>query len=70
MFLREKTSGDLVEVIDVTELMDPNSEGVNVSHHAGEEKGDPVSALKSTLTFPSGEALPVCWLDPHYRVNF
>lgn len=70
MFLRDKSSGDLVEVIDVTELMDPNRESVSVSRHAGEEKGDPVSALKSSLTFPSGEPLPVCWSDPHYRVNF
>lgn len=70
MFLRDKGSSDLVEVLDVTELMDPNRESVSVSSHAGEEKGDPVSVLKSTLTFPSGEALPVCWLDPHYRVNF
>jgi len=70
MFLRDNSSGDLVEVLDVTELVDPNRENVTTSRHAGEEKGDPVSTPKSSLTFPSGEALPACWLDPHYRVNF
>jgi len=70
MFLRDKNSGDLVEVLDVTELLDPNDDSVRVVPHAGEEKGDPVSARKSALTFPSGEALPACWLDPHYRANF
>jgi hypothetical protein len=70
MFLRDKSNGDLVEVLDMTELMDPNLDSVSVSCHAGEERGDPVSTRKSALTFPSGETLPVCWLDAHYRVNF
>ncbi|MCF7821146.1 MAG: acetyltransferase [Mariprofundaceae bacterium] len=70
MFLRDKSSSDLVEVLDMTALMDPNQESVSVSRHAGEEKGDPVDARKSELVFPSGETLPVCWVDAHYRVNF
>ncbi len=70
MFLRNKSTGDLVEVLDLTALMDPNQENINVTFHAGEERGDPVDTQKSTLTFPSGEALPVCWLDPHYRISF
>jgi hypothetical protein len=70
MFLRDKSSGDLVEVLDVTALMDPNQESISVRRHAGEERGDPVDARKSKLVFPSGETLPVCWTDAHYRVNF
>ncbi|NOR72421.1 MAG: acetyltransferase [Mariprofundaceae bacterium] len=70
MFLRDKNSGDLVEVLDVTALMDPNQESISVRRHAGEERGDPVDTRKSELVFPSGEALPVCWTDAHYRVNF
>jgi len=70
MFLRDTNSGDLVEVMDTTQLIDPNQESLKVVHHAGEERGDPVSREKSSLTFPSGESLPVCWQDPHYRVNF
>jgi hypothetical protein len=70
MFLKDVSSGDLVEVLDTTQVCDPNQDSVSVSYHAGEEKGDPLKVQKSSLTFPSGEALPVCWLDPHYRVNF
>ena len=70
MFLRDKSSGDLVDVLETTALMDPNQDSISVSRHAGEEKGDPEDTRKSELVFPSGEALPVCWTDAHYRVNF
>lgn len=70
MFLRDRNNGDLVEVLDITVLMDPNVDSVAVRSHAGEEKGDPVNIGKALLTFPSGEPLPQCWLDPHYRVSF
>jgi len=70
MFLRDNSSGDLVEVMDVKALADPNTDRVTVARHAGEEKGDPVATAKASLTFPSGESLPRCWLDPHYRVSF
>lgn len=70
MFLRDTKSGDLVEVLNIEQLGDPTQQSLKVAYHAGEEKGDPVSIEKSALSFPSGEALPVCWLDPHYRVNF
>jgi len=70
MFLRDKSSGDLVEVMDVTQLVDPNGDTVRVVSHAGEERGDPVTVSKTSLEFPSGEALPKCWVDSHYRVSF
>ncbi len=70
MFLRNKQSGDLAEVLDIKRTFDPNEKNVWVKYQAGEEVGDPVSAAKADLTFPSGESLPRCWLDPHYRVNF
>jgi len=70
MFLKNAGNGDLAQVIDMSELTDPNSSTVTVRYHAGEEAGDPLGANKSDLVFPSGEALPKCWLDPHYRVSF
>ena len=70
MFLRNVSNGDLAQVLKQGELTDPNSTSVTVRYHAGEEAGDPVSVEKSGLVFPSGEALPKCWLDPHYRVSF
>jgi len=70
MFLKDKKSGDLVEVIDPKEMFDPATAKMKVRFQAGEEVGDPVSVSKSGLCFPSDEALPRCWLDTHYRVKF
>ncbi len=35
--------------------------------HAGEELQEPDSYMKWEMMFPSGESLPRCWLDSHYR---
>jgi hypothetical protein len=70
MFLKNTNNGDLAQVIELDRLTDPNSATVTVRYHAGEEVGDPVNAVKVELASPSGEALPKCWLDAHYRVSF
>ncbi len=69
MFLKD-AQGDLVQVLDIQELVDPHREVLRVRYQAGEEPGDPVEVRKAELRFPSGEELPRCWLDPHYRVRF
>jgi len=70
MFLKDTQSGDLVEVLDPKEMFDPASSTMKVRYQAGEEVGEPVHAEKTRLEFPSGESLPKCWLDIHYRVKF
>lgn len=70
MFLKDSETGDLVEAVDMKEAIDPTVEQITVRYQAGEEVGDPVRVDKAKLTFPSGETLPKCWLDPHYRVEF
>jgi len=70
MFLKDKNSGDLVEVLDAKEMFNPASPTMKVRHQAGEEVGEPVDANKADLCFPSDEALPRCWLDTHYRIKF
>lgn len=67
MYLKHKPSGDLVEVMNVTELVDPCREAVTGRFHAGEELQEAAPFAKSDLAFPSGEPLPRCWLDPAYR---
>jgi len=67
MFLKETKSGDLVEVLDLQALFDPNRGSVHGRFHAGEEMPDPGDFAKNDLIFPSGEVLPRCWVDPHYR---
>ncbi len=67
MFLKDKANGDLVEVLDTHELADPCKSGVRGRYHAGEEMQEPRKFQKANLLFPSGESLPRCWTDPHYR---
>ena len=60
-------NGTLVEVLDFKALVDPFATAVHARIHGGEELQDPHHFEKGELTFPSGEALPRCWLDSHYR---
>ncbi|PSN10236.1 acetyltransferase [filamentous cyanobacterium CCP5] len=68
MFLKHGPSQNLVEVLALQELWDPNITTVEGRFHAGEELQDPEEFSKAHLRFPSGEALPVCWLNPNYQV--
>ncbi len=67
MYLKEKKSGDLIEVCDTAQLFDPNCDEISGRFHAGEEMQEEAGFAKADLIFPSGEALPRCWLDPAYK---
>ncbi len=67
MYLRDKASGDLVEVVDTAAMVDPCMVQLDGRFHAGEELQDVARFAKDDLEFPSGEALPRCWLDARYR---
>ena len=67
MYLKHKPSGDLVEILDIRSVIDPLRPQVVGRFHAGEELQDPANFQKADLIFPSGEALPRCWVDPDYR---
>ncbi len=69
MFLKDKQSGVLVEVINLEALFDPNEKAISGRVQAGEEEQEPAPAIKENLIFPSGENLPVCWLDTNYGKN-
>lgn len=66
MFLKTRADGSLLEVLNLRQLMDPFAVAVEGRLHAGEEIQDPGAVAKRDLVFPSGEALPRCWQDPHY----
>ena len=68
MFLKIRHGEDssLLEVLDLRQLFDPFQSEVQGRVHAGEELQDPAGYPKAELVFPSGEALPRCWLDAHY----
>ncbi|TCK19326.1 hypothetical protein DFR30_2636 [Thiogranum longum] len=67
MFLKDKSTGDLVEVLDMAAMIDPCSVELEGRYHAGEELQDPARFVKKQLAFPSGEELPRCWIDVGYR---
>ena len=69
MFLKIRHDIDdssLVEVLNLKQLFDPFAKTVSGRLHAGEELQDAAELAKAELSFPSGEKLPLCWLDPHY----
>lgn len=70
MFLQHKANGDLIEVMNPENLYDPCQNQIIGRFHAGEEMQEPEIFNKLDLLFPSGEALPLCWLDPEYRLTY
>ncbi len=67
MYLKDRTSGDLVEITTLDTLFDPCRKHVQGRFHAGEELQDEQTFAKQELAFPSAEPLPRCWLDPRYK---
>ena len=67
MLLKEISSGHMVEVLSIIDLINLNSDEVVGRYQEGEEAQDPKRIKKADLIFLSGEELPRCWTDPHYR---
>lgn len=67
MYLEHKTSGNAVEILDLSALFDPYQSKVSGRFHAGEEMQEAEDFAKSELGFLSGESLPRCWWDAQYR---
>ena len=67
MLLKQKSSGHMVEVLSMVDLINLNRTEIIGRYQEGEEQQDPEKFNKSDLLFLSGEALPRCWTDPHYR---
>lgn len=67
MFLKERDSGHMVEILNLNTLADLYHDEIEGCYQNGEEAQDPENFPKSNLLFLSGEELPRCWTDPHYR---
>lgn len=67
MLLQLKDSSELVKILDVQELINPNQDVVHAQQQEGQEEQQADSYKKENLVFPSGETLPRCWLDADYR---
>ncbi|MBK1724231.1 acetyltransferase [Thiocystis violacea] len=66
MFIQHRENGKLIEVLALTDLINPLHAEVIGRFHQGEEAQEPESFPKTALVFPSGEPLPRCWTDVHY----
>ena len=67
MLLMEKETGHLIEVLEPTEVFDPFKDSFTGRLDFGEDVAEPDSFNKVSVSFPSGENLPMCWTDPNYR---
>lgn len=67
MFLKDKTTGSLVEILDIEALFDPNKNSISGQGQMGQDEQNPASFNKEDLKFPSGEELPLCWKDANYQ---
>lgn len=67
MLLKEKSSGHMVDVLSMMDLINLNREEIVGRYQEGEDLQEPMKFSKDNLVFLSGEKLPRCWTDPHYR---
>jgi len=67
MLLKEKDSKHLIEVLQPDELFDPMRSEFTGRYNFGEEMPETQMFLKDSVCFQSGEPLPRCWMDIHYR---
>ncbi len=67
MFLKRDKSGDLIEIADIDNLIDPFVSEIKGRSQQGQEEQNLESFPKGELIFPSGESLPECWLNPEYQ---
>lgn len=69
MLLKKSASDHMIEVLNLFDLFNLNIDEVEGRYQEGEEQQDLEKFKKANLTFLSGEELPRCWTDPHYRDN-
>ncbi len=67
MYMKDVNSGNMVEVLDVTALINPGRHVVLVRLHGEKGPSGQQRFAKSALIFPSGEALPGCWQNAGYK---
>jgi hypothetical protein len=69
MLLKTKKDDELIEISEVTELIDPFKDKISGQIQEGQNEQPPELFNKEDLVFPSGENLPLCWLDSNYKLK-
>lgn len=67
MFLKQRHSDDLVEVLNTAELFDPFCTQFTGRLNCGEDLPEASQFQKDDVVFASGENLPDCWKNANYR---
>ncbi len=67
MLLKNKQDGALIRIEDTRQLMNPLQSTIEGYIQEGQEEQPLEEFAKEELIFPSGEALPNCWLDANYQ---
>lgn len=69
MLLKMKESDDLIEILYLEELLSPAQDTIEGQMQSGQNEQPPEPFPKKDLVFPSGENLPLCWLDSDYQLK-
>jgi hypothetical protein len=69
MLLKNKKDDGLIEISEVQELIDPFKNQVTGQIQEGQNEQPSEPFNKEDLVFPSGENLPLCWLDSNYKLK-
>jgi len=67
MYLMHQPSGELVEVISLPDMINPNATTIRARAFTEDVIQRAENFLKTEMAFPSGERLPLCWIDSHYQ---
>ncbi len=67
MLLMDRENQHVIEVLSMSDLTNPCHSTLAGRYHYGEEVQDPELFDKNQVLFLSGETLPRCWTDAHYR---
>ena len=67
MFLKYLPNNDLIEVLNLPDVINPFTQTIHGKSQSGEDTRSIDDFNKCDLAFPSGEPLPLCWRDVHYR---
>jgi hypothetical protein len=66
MYLKHVPTGALIEVLNLSNIVNPFLFAVRGKSQADEDAADIDFFNKTDLVLPSGEPLPLCWIDRHY----
>ena len=69
MLMKNLATGRLVEIEDLTDLTNPFAATTVGRELWGEEIQDPEDFKKAELGFPSGEKIPLSWMEPDYQIH-